>query len=321
MLNPPGRWSYFISHTQRSGRATTIAERLAAGAHGGGLDSVWFDVKMGDNSEAAMKEGVQNSSVVIAILTDDGGAGNAYFQRPFCVDELRWAQEAGIFIQPVVAADDKQRIGELLSMAPEDLRKLLGSTDFIHLDRADHEYWAVGCDKIRRQERIRGGSASSGSSDSGSSSSGGGGDGGVGGGDNSQRELIRLCIEGDLSAFDEVKGLKLRQRLASELNAEISPEHVRISKVKVSGKRKHLSVGTRCCRLRVEVSEDGRASFSDDSSADDVEDQIEQDVREITNTSKWWPQGVEVADIEVVWTGRGSVLVDVSVPAPCGLLT
>ena len=107
-LNPPGRWSYFLSHTQRSGRATTLASMLYAD-----LDGVWLDVKMSDKSEAAMKEGVQNSVVVIAILTDDGSSGNAYFERPFCLSELRWAQEAGVFIQPVVAADDKQRIGEL----------------------------------------------------------------------------------------------------------------------------------------------------------------------------------------------------------------
>ena len=116
-LNPPGRWSFFLSHAQRSGRATTIAERLAVD-----LDDVWFDVKMSDKSGAVMKEGVQNSIVVIAILTDDGDSGNAYFERPFCPSELRWAQEAGVFIQPVVAADDKQRIGELSRI--EKLRAL-----------------------------------------------------------------------------------------------------------------------------------------------------------------------------------------------------
>ena len=109
-----------------------------------------LDVEMSDKSEAAMREGVHGSRVVIAIITDDGDPGNAYFERPFCLSELRWALDANIFIQPVVAADDKQRIGELLAKAPDDLRDLLGSTDFIHLDRNDKEYWDVGVGKIRR---------------------------------------------------------------------------------------------------------------------------------------------------------------------------
>ena len=109
-----------------------------------------MDVEMSDKSEAAMREGVHGSRVVIAIITDDGDPGNAYFERPFCLSELRWALDANIFIQPVVAADDKQRIGELLAKAPDDLRDLLGGTDFIHLDRNDKEYWDVGVGKIRR---------------------------------------------------------------------------------------------------------------------------------------------------------------------------
>ena len=112
-----------------------------------------LDVEMSDKSEAAMREGVHGSRVVIAIITDDGDPEkkeNAYFERPFCLSELRWALDANIFIQPVVAADDKQRIGELLAKAPDDLRDLLGSTDFIHLDRNDKEYWDVGVGKIRR---------------------------------------------------------------------------------------------------------------------------------------------------------------------------
>ena len=137
-------------------------------------------------------------------------------------------------------------------MAPDDLRVLLGGTDFIHLDRADRDYWAVGCDKLRRVlQRVNGADGSA---------SGGGGGGGGGGacsgsGGDSERELVRLCIEGDLSAFDEVNEFKLRQRLANELSAEISPDCIRIQKIKVSDKIA-AKIGTRRCRLRVEVSED-----------------------------------------------------------------
>ena len=72
---------------------------------------------------------------------------NAYFSRPFCVQELRWAREAGVPIQPVIRTMDKQRIGDLIAAAPDDLKDLR-STDFITLDRSDPDYWKIGIDKI-----------------------------------------------------------------------------------------------------------------------------------------------------------------------------
>ena len=60
-----------------------------------------------------MQEAVENSAFVIAIISDGAGVpGNAYFERPFCLKELRWALDKGKFIQPVVDAADKTRIGE-----------------------------------------------------------------------------------------------------------------------------------------------------------------------------------------------------------------
>jgi hypothetical protein len=65
-----------------------------------------------------MQEGVRNSGVVIAIITpacadpdrpDDGPESNAYFARDLCVQELRWAREAGVPIQPVIRSEDKKR--------------------------------------------------------------------------------------------------------------------------------------------------------------------------------------------------------------------
>ena len=73
-LNEPGHWHFFLSHTQRSGRATTLATKLF-----GSLKEVWLDVEMGDKSEAAMKEGVCGSKAVLAIITDEGIEGSAYF--------------------------------------------------------------------------------------------------------------------------------------------------------------------------------------------------------------------------------------------------
>ncbi len=92
--------------------------------------TVWLDVNMLDKSEAAMREGVCGSKCVLALVTDDGPAGAAYFARPFCLLELRCAVENEVFIQPVVSVLNKIRINELMSAAPDDLRGLLLSIDF-----------------------------------------------------------------------------------------------------------------------------------------------------------------------------------------------
>ena len=103
----------------------------------GGVDG---QVQMGKLNEAAMKEAATNSRCILAIVTgvcpraepDEGEKpeDNAYFKRPYCMNELRWAREASVPIQPVIRAEDKKNIGGLLSLAPEDLRDL-GKVDFI----------------------------------------------------------------------------------------------------------------------------------------------------------------------------------------------
>ena len=72
---------------------------------------------------------------------------NAYFNRPFCVSEVRWRVVAGKHLQPVVHADDKTRIGEFVGMAPDDLKKI-GGIDFVDLNLTDKDYWKLGLSKI-----------------------------------------------------------------------------------------------------------------------------------------------------------------------------
>ena len=92
---------------------------------------MWFDIDMEDKSEAAMKEAVEQSRVVVAVVTGDGPEDEyAYLKREFCQSELRWAVAAGTYVQPVVDTKDKGRIGEFIRMAPDDL-KWLGSIDFV----------------------------------------------------------------------------------------------------------------------------------------------------------------------------------------------
>jgi hypothetical protein len=104
-----------------------------------------------------MREGVQNCRCFIAIVTgpynragaaeDENPEDSAYFKRAYCIQELRWAVEAGVPIQPVILREDKHRIGNLLSQAPSDL-KHLGGVDFMAMDPL---IWNTCVDELLRK--------------------------------------------------------------------------------------------------------------------------------------------------------------------------
>jgi len=164
-LNFPGYWYYFYSHTQRNKTGVALVERLSTQMKDEGRPG-WMDVKMPKRSEAAMREGVENSKCVIACITgpcvdpekpEVPEIENAYFGRSYCLAELEWAIEAGVPIQPVIDSGDKHKIGDLLGLCPEftksgkPFRNYLGSVDWIDLNRSDSEYWEVGARKVMRQ--------------------------------------------------------------------------------------------------------------------------------------------------------------------------
>ena len=100
-MNYPGHWDFFIGHSRRSGQATTLAATLYHELTTKDY-TVWLDVKMSDPSTDAMKEGVQNCKLFLAIITgpcmnednpNDPPEENAYFNRGYCMEELRWAKE------------------------------------------------------------------------------------------------------------------------------------------------------------------------------------------------------------------------------------
>ena len=167
-LNDPGEWFAMISYTQRNANAKALALQLYATLRERQLP-VWLDTKMSQLNEAAMKEAAQGSRCVIAIVTGPCFAPedlqrtgdpekNAYFKRPYCMNELRWAREAGVPIQPVILADDKRRIGELLALAPADIQSYnLGHVDIIHLDDSRPSAWNAGVgDVIENITRMTG---------------------------------------------------------------------------------------------------------------------------------------------------------------------
>ena len=85
-----------------------------------------------------------------------------------------------------------------------------------------------------------------------------------------RREVITLCIEGDYSAFDEESERKLRKALAGMLDAEIAPELIKFEKPPLSASRA-ARIGTKRCRLKVEVDEGGYAHYSSDARTSDDE--------------------------------------------------
>ena len=152
-LNSPGKWDVFISHTQRNPEGKLMGLDLHNTLATMGKSS-WLDVKMDNMSMDAMREGIQNSSCVIAVITDScvtadddpnkgGPEQNMYFNRWMCIQELKWAIEAGVPIQPVIRAEDKKKIGNFIQMAPDEL-KFLGGVDWKHLDRSNKRYFKLG---------------------------------------------------------------------------------------------------------------------------------------------------------------------------------
>ena len=152
--NAPGRWDAMISYTQRHPTSEALAYKVSAALQARG-QTVWLDVEMGSRDEAAMEEGVKNSACVITIVSGphDGEAETAYFRCPFCLKELRWAKEAGVTIQPVVAVEDMAQISEMFAEIPADLQELK-ALNWEHLDRKDADYWSLGMTKVLRAAGI-----------------------------------------------------------------------------------------------------------------------------------------------------------------------
>ena len=139
-----------ISYTQKNSDATLIAHTLHQKLEADWGLKVWLDVKADDKSEKAMEKAVTEAKFVIAIISGGVQPGDGYFERPFCLSELRWAKQAEKFVQPIIDSSDKGRIGELVNMAPEDLRDI-GGVDFVDFNRSDDEYFDLGVKKVLRK--------------------------------------------------------------------------------------------------------------------------------------------------------------------------
>eukprot|EP01043_Picozoa_sp_COSAG02_P015089 COSAG02_NODE_634_length_19259_cov_9.871347_8_plen_2349_part_00 len=145
---------FMISYTQQNPAAETLAEAIYGELIRLGK-SVWFDVKMPKRNEAAMEDAVKNAQCVLAIVSESApgkSADTAYFRREFCKKELRWAKDAGVFVQPVVAVEDRRKITAFFEGIPSDLQHLT-AVDWQHVDRKDDEFFRLSVDKIIRAAR------------------------------------------------------------------------------------------------------------------------------------------------------------------------
>ena len=151
-INSPGRWDIMISYAQKNPHAALLAVEIYFAMRARGR-TVWLDIKMSMCNEAAMQEAAQNSKSVIAIVTgkyhdpDTGQLEAGYFEREWCLKELRWAREAEVPIQPVTRREDKDRIGEFIQLAPPDLRDLAG-IDFLSMDRISTTKWNTSLEDL-----------------------------------------------------------------------------------------------------------------------------------------------------------------------------
>ena len=150
----PGNWDAMISYAQRNATSEALAYRIHGELSSRGL-TVWLDVQMKVRDEAAMQEGVRNSQFVVSIVSGPAGSDAAYFRRPFCLSELRWAKESSVPVVPVVVAEDKGQITEFFADIPADLQHLKG-TNWEHVDRKDVDYFRLGVDKIIQAARAAG---------------------------------------------------------------------------------------------------------------------------------------------------------------------
>ena len=140
-LNEPGEWEYFLSHHQDASKDIALDTFHSMKELG---KSCWLDVKMDDRDEAAMKEGIKNSKIILVIMSP------MYFTRPFCVKELEWAVEYGKPIQVIIDVQYKNEIGNIIGRCPADKSYLkgIGKINFTEVFRGNPTFWKASIDLI-----------------------------------------------------------------------------------------------------------------------------------------------------------------------------
>ena len=83
-LPPELQYHFFISYTQRNGMGKVLSAELYHEMENHGK-VCWLDVKMPKQDMDAMKEGVEKSACVLAIVTGGDVFDSRYFEREMCL--------------------------------------------------------------------------------------------------------------------------------------------------------------------------------------------------------------------------------------------
>ena len=108
------------------------------------------EVCVGKRDSVVTEAEVKNSKCVIAVVSGpQGGDDTGYFSNSSCLQVLRWATEAEVFIQPIVDCEAKHLIGRFFAAIPADL-KHLKCVNWERIDRKDVDYFELGVMKVLR---------------------------------------------------------------------------------------------------------------------------------------------------------------------------
>jgi len=136
------------------------------------------------------------------------------------------------------------------------------------------------------------------------------------------QEVLTLYLDGDLDAFDYSAEQKLKEVVIEELRAELAI--VRIEKYNVSQKNITARIGTRKCRLRVDIDGRSDASFSsscdtDSSSNGTSVDHLEEHLKSAIQNkieSEVLPHCLDPELVEVRLKEAGSIVLVLLMPSP-----
>ena len=112
-FNSPGGWDIFISHSPFCDQGALVGRQLCAAFEEKGC-SVWLGTAMKDSSVLATREGAMHSSLFLALMV----GATSYFDCDQSIEELLWARQFGVPVQPIVDAANMGRLKEILATLP-----------------------------------------------------------------------------------------------------------------------------------------------------------------------------------------------------------
>jgi hypothetical protein len=165
----PILFDFFLSYA--AGPGSEIAAKLASDLEARGKKCCLSHSVRADSESATQKALVQSACVLAVIsdhnsklhlgkspiLTSSEKALQSFIHREDCMDELLWAAESGIAVQPIVLTKDKERMIDLLDNANVKALEFLGTSNYITVDFNAALEWKHGLVKIilARDEIVR----------------------------------------------------------------------------------------------------------------------------------------------------------------------